>query len=80
MKMKEKITQARSNPYPYSDSNKRYYTYDYYLRQTFGGKCAKIPIDAGSPAQILTADVALAVAFTAREEEAAILLRAVCFR
>ena len=33
-----------------------------------------------SPAQILTADVALAVAFTAREEEAAILLRAVCFR
>lgn len=47
MKMKEKVTQARSNPYPYSDSNKRYYTYDYYLRQTFGGKCAKIPIDAG---------------------------------
>jgi radical SAM protein (TIGR01212 family) len=42
-----KITQRNSNPYRYSDSNKRYYTYDYYLRQTFGGKCAKIPIDAG---------------------------------
>ncbi|MBO5305508.1 MAG: TIGR01212 family radical SAM protein, partial [Clostridia bacterium] len=27
--------------------NKRYYTYDYYLRKTFGGKCAKIPLDAG---------------------------------
>ena len=42
-----KITQRNSNPYKYSDSNKRYHTYDYYLRQTFGGKCAKIPIDAG---------------------------------
>ena len=39
--------QAESNPFPYSDSNKRYHTYDYYLRRTFGGKCAKIPIDAG---------------------------------
>ena len=42
-----KATQTQSNPYPYSDTNKRYYTYDYYLRQTFGGKCAKIPLDAG---------------------------------
>ena len=43
----KKMTQAATNPFPYSDSNKRYYTYDYYLRQTFGGKCAKIPLDAG---------------------------------
>ena len=42
-----KKTQRNSNPYKYTDSNKRYYTYDYYLRETFGGKCAKIPIDAG---------------------------------
>lgn len=41
------MTQAQMNPYPYSDTNKRYYTYDYYLRHTFGGKCAKLPIDAG---------------------------------
>ncbi len=40
-------TQAECNPFPYSDTNKRYYTYDYYLRHTFGGKCAKIPLDAG---------------------------------
>lgn len=40
-------TQKERNPFPYSDSNKRYYTYDYYLRKTFGGKCAKIPLDAG---------------------------------
>jgi len=40
-------TQRERNPYPNSDSNKRYYTYDYYLRKTFGGKCAKIPLDAG---------------------------------
>ncbi len=39
--------QTKTNPYPYSDTNKRYYTYDYYLKQTFGGKCAKIPLDAG---------------------------------
>ena len=42
-----KLTQAERNPYPYSDSNKRYYTYDYYLRHTFGAKCAKLPLDAG---------------------------------
>ena len=45
--MPKKSTQKNENPYKYSDSNKRYYTYDYYLRKTFGGKCAKIPIDAG---------------------------------
>ncbi len=41
------MTQAESNPFPHSDTNKRYYTYDYYLRRTFGGKCAKLPLDAG---------------------------------
>lgn len=43
----KQTTQVQSNPFPYSDTNKRYYTYDYYLKQTFGGKCAKIPLDAG---------------------------------
>lgn len=42
-----KETQVTKNPYKNSDTNKRYYTYDYYLRKTFGGKCMKIPIDAG---------------------------------
>jgi radical SAM protein (TIGR01212 family) len=42
-----KQTQRTQNPYKYTDSNKRYYTYDYYLRRTFGGKCAKIPLDIG---------------------------------
>ncbi len=41
------MTQAECNPFPYSDTNKRYHTYDYYLRHTFGGKCAKLPLDAG---------------------------------
>ncbi len=45
--MSKSKTQSEQNPYKFTDSNKRYYTYDYYLRQTFGGKCAKIPIDAG---------------------------------
>ena len=43
----KKRTQKDQNPFEYSDSNKRYFTYDYYLKKTFGGKCAKIPIDAG---------------------------------
>ena len=42
-----KTTQVSSNPYPNSDTNKRYYTYDHYLKKTFGGKCMKIPLDAG---------------------------------
>lgn len=42
-----KETQVSKNPYPNSDTNKRYYTYDYYLRRAFGSKCMKIPIDAG---------------------------------
>jgi len=42
-----KKTQRSTNPYKYTDSNKRYHTYDYYLRTAFGGKCAKIPLDAG---------------------------------
>lgn len=42
-----KETQVSKNPFKNSDTNKRYYTYEYYLRRTFGGKCVKIPIDAG---------------------------------
>ena len=42
-----KIKQSEINPFKNSDSNKRYYTYDYYLKKTFGGKCMKIPLDAG---------------------------------
>ena len=42
-----KQKQTDINPFSNSDSNKRYYTYDYYLKRTFGGKCAKIPLDAG---------------------------------
>ena len=43
----KKINQRTSNPFPFTDTNKRYHTYDYYLRRTFGGKCAKIPLDGG---------------------------------
>ena len=42
-----KIKQSSINPFENSDSNKRYYTYDYFLKRTYGGKCAKIPLDAG---------------------------------
>ena len=36
-----------SNPFTNSDSNKRYYTFDYFLRNKFGCKVFKAPIDAG---------------------------------
>ena len=45
--MDTKDKQRERNPFPYSDSNKRYHTYDYWLKSTFGGKCAKIPLDGG---------------------------------
>jgi len=36
-----------NNPYRFSDTNKRYYTFDYYTKHRFGGKCAKAPLDIG---------------------------------
>ncbi len=41
------MTQADRNPYAYSDTNKRYRTFDHWCRAIFGGKCAKIPLDGG---------------------------------
>jgi len=41
------MSQVSENPFKYSDTNKRYYTYDYYLRKEFFEKCAKITLDAG---------------------------------
>lgn len=41
--MKEKI----KNPFEYTDSNKRYHTYDYYLRKKYNSKVCKITLDAG---------------------------------
>ncbi len=35
------------NPFLHTDGSKRYHTYDHWLKSTFGGKCAKIPLDAG---------------------------------
>ena len=42
-----KKTQRTENPYKNTDSNKRYYTYEYYLRKKFGKKLARIPLDIG---------------------------------
>ena len=35
------------SPFPYSNTNKRYYTLTYYYEQTYGGKVAKLALDAG---------------------------------
>ena len=43
----KKPTQRETNPYKNSDSNKRYYTFDYYMKRRFGSKCARVALDAG---------------------------------
>lgn len=35
------------NPFPYSSDNKRYHTYAYHLKQKYGGRVARVPLDAG---------------------------------
>ena len=35
------------NPFPYSDDNKRYHTYSYYLRHRFCGKVSRVSLNAG---------------------------------
>lgn len=47
MSKPRRVTQRDTNPFPHSDTNKRYFTFDYYLRKRFGSKCAKIPLDGG---------------------------------
>ena len=36
-----------TNPFPYSNTNKRYHTWDYHLKETFGEKVFKVSIDGG---------------------------------
>lgn len=35
------------NPFQHSNSNKRYYTLDYYFKKKYGQKVGRVPIDAG---------------------------------
>ena len=37
----------KNNPFLFSDDNKRYHTFDYEMKHRFGGKIAKIAVDAG---------------------------------
>ena len=45
------MNSVKDNPFPYSDDNKRYHTYNYYLRHRFGKKVFKVPlnVDLGCP-------------------------------
>lgn len=40
-------TQAQLNPFPFSDSNKRYQTYHYALTNRFGQKVSRVSLNAG---------------------------------
>ncbi len=42
-----KMNQVLDNPFPYSDSNKRYHTFSYTMKKRYGKKIAKIPLNAG---------------------------------
>ena len=39
--------QRDTNPFKYSDDNKRFHTWNYHLRKKFGGKVFKVPLNAG---------------------------------
>lgn len=41
------MAQCDSNPFPYSEDNKRYLTYSAYLRRRFGEKVFKVPLNLG---------------------------------
>lgn len=41
------MTQRETNPYPFSDSNKRYQTFEYFARKTYGRRVVKLPLDGG---------------------------------
>lgn len=41
------ITQKDTNPFPFSDSNKRYHTLNYYNKKKFGCKIIKISLNGG---------------------------------
>ncbi len=45
--MKKMHTQREENPFPYSSTEKRYHTYAHYMKEHFGGRIPKLPIDAG---------------------------------
>ncbi len=46
-KENKKITQSQTNPFEFSDDNKRYHTWNYHLRHKFGGKVFKVSLDCG---------------------------------
>ena len=41
------MNQILDNPFPYSDTNKRYHTFSYATKQLYHHKVAKIPLNAG---------------------------------
>lgn len=41
------MNQIKNNPFPYSHTNKRYYTIDHYFQNKYGQKVAKVPLNAG---------------------------------
>ncbi|WP_230268399.1 TIGR01212 family radical SAM protein [Allobaculum fili] len=41
------MNQILDNPFPFSDTNKRYHTFSYAMKKQYGRKIAKIPLNAG---------------------------------
>ncbi len=49
------------NPFPYTNDNKRYHTWNYHLRNEFGEKIFKVSLDAGSIVRTVTVQLLMAV-------------------
>ena len=58
------MTQKETNPYPFSDSNTRYQTFDYYMKHRFGGNARKFPWMQALRAPIWMAQSASAAVYT----------------
>lgn len=59
-----------TNPFIYSDDNKRYHTLNYYNKSSFNSKVFKAVIDAGFPVRIKTVQKARADVSTVWAEAA----------
>lgn len=49
------------NPFPYTNDNKRYHTWNYHLRNEFGEKIFKVSLDAGFDCPTVTVQLLMAV-------------------
>ena len=45
--LKKHYNESMKNPYPYTEDNKRYQTWNYYTKSNYGSRLYKVPLEAG---------------------------------